>query len=230
MSSTTNRYNLQIFDWSTDTTRSFIDGLAGLTDSNMQKLEDVIGDIEDIVTSSIQLERVEISSGVDLNSLNDINKVYVSPNDDIARQCTNIPKSTINSFELRTYKTTYSQYSKHFMQILKTYTNELWIRGCSLAGWTQWKQMATKDDIETINNNIDNINTNIDNINDDITTRINNSIDEINDTINEIKIDNHTNIEDIVQQSMKKQLNHLTDQVYGKIEKKLQTERKRRGF
>ena len=186
MSSTTNRYNLQLFDWSTDTTRSFIDGLAGLTDSNMQKLEDVIGDIEDIVTSSIQLERVEISSGVDLNSLNDINKVYVSTNDTIARQCTNIPKSTINSFELRTYKTTYSQDSKYFMQILKTYTNELWIRGCNVDVWTQWKQMATNDDIETINNNIDNINTNIDNINDDITTRINSSIDTINDNIDGI--------------------------------------------
>ena len=186
MSSTTNRYNLQLFDWSTDTTRSFIDGLAGLTDSNMQKLEDVIGDIEDIVTSSIQLERVEISSGVDLNSLNDINKVYVSTNDTIARQCTNIPKSTINSFELRTYKTTYSQDSKYFIQILKTYTNELWIRGCNVDVWTQWKQMATNDDIETINNNIDNINTNIDNINDDITTRINSSIDTINDNIDGI--------------------------------------------
>ena len=197
MSSTTNRYNLQIFDWSTDTTRSFIDGLAGLTDSNMQKLEDVIGDIEDIVTSSIQLERVEISSGVDLNSLNDINKVYVSTNDTIARQCTNIPKSTINSFELRTYKTTYSQDSKYFMQILKTYTNELWIRGCNVDVWTEWKQMATNDDIETINNNIDNINTNIDNINDDITTRINNSIDEINDTINEINTDINSSIDTI---------------------------------
>ena len=197
MSSTTNRYNLQIFDWSTDTTRSFIDGLAGLTDSNMQKLEDVIGDIEDIVTSSIQLERVEISSGVDLNSLNDINKVYVSTNDTIAEQCTNIPKSTINSFELRTYKTTYSQDSKCFMQILKTYTNELWIRGCNVDVWTEWKQMATNDDIETINNNIDNINTNIDNINDDITTRINNSIDEINDTINEINTDINSSIDTI---------------------------------
>ena len=197
MSSTTNRYNLQIFDWSTDTTRSFIDGLAGLTDSNMQKLEDVIGDIEDIVTSSIQLERVEISSGVDLNSLNDINKVYVSTNDTIAGQCTNIPKSTITSFELRTYKTTYSQDSKYFMQILKTYTNELWIRGCNVDVWTEWKQMATNDDIETINNNIDNINTNIDNINDDITTRINNSIDEINDTINEINTDINSSIDTI---------------------------------
>lgn len=197
MSSTTNRYNLQIFDWSTDTTRSFIDGLAGLTDSNMQKLEDVIGDIEDIVTSSIQLERVEITSGVDLNSLNDINKVYVSTNDSIARQCTNIPKSTINSFELRTYKTTYSQDSKYFMQMLKTYTNELWIRGCNVDVWTEWKQIATNDDIETINNNIDNINTNIDNINDDITTRINNSIDEINDTINEINTDINSSIDTI---------------------------------
>ena len=53
---------------------------------------------------------------------------------------------------------------------------------------------------------------------------------QINDTVNEIKINNNTDIEEIVQQSMKKQLNHLTDQVYGKIEKKLQTERKRRGI
>ena len=41
---------------------------------------------------------------------------------------------------------------------------------------------------------------------------------------------NQENIEEIVKQNVKKQLNQLTDQVYGKIEKKLQTERKRRGY
>lgn len=198
MSSTTNRYNLQIFDWSTDTTRSFIDGLAGLTDSNMQKLEDVIGDIEDIVTSSIQLERVEISSGVDLNGLNDINKVYVSTNDTIARQCTNIPKSTINSFELRTYKTTYSQDSKYLMQILKTFTNELWIRGHDGYDntWTEWKQMATNDDIETINNNIDDINTDINSSIDTINTNLTRATERIDTNANNIatNITNITNL------------------------------------
>jgi len=37
-------------------------------------------------------------------------------------------------------------------------------------------------------------------------------------------------IEELVQQSVKRQIGDLSDQVYGKIEKKLQTERKRRGY
>ena len=59
---------------------------------------------------------------------------------------------------------------------------------------------------------------------------INKNEKQINETVNQIKIRNQENIDEIVKQNVKKQLNQITDQVYGKIEKKLQTERKRRGY
>lgn len=59
---------------------------------------------------------------------------------------------------------------------------------------------------------------------------INRTEKQINETVNQIRVNNQENIDEIVRQNVKKQLNQLTDQVYGKIEKKLQTERKRRGY
>lgn len=52
----------------------------------------------------------------------------------------------------------------------------------------------------------------------------------VQDSINKIQVNRVDNIEEMVQQSVKRQLNSLSDQVYGKLEKKLQTERKRRGY
>ena len=37
-------------------------------------------------------------------------------------------------------------------------------------------------------------------------------------------------MEALIQQNVKKQIGQLSDQIYGKLEKKLQTERKRRGY
>ncbi len=50
------------------------------------------------------------------------------------------------------------------------------------------------------------------------------------ETVNSVLINKQNNIEEIVQQNVQKQINRISDQVYGKIEKKLQTERKRRGY
>ena len=52
----------------------------------------------------------------------------------------------------------------------------------------------------------------------------------VQDSINKMQVNRVDNIEEMVQQSVKRQLNNLSDQVYGKLEKKLQTERKRRGY
>lgn len=52
----------------------------------------------------------------------------------------------------------------------------------------------------------------------------------VNDTVNRMQLNQTENIDELVQQTVRKQLNHLSDQVYGKIEKKLATERKRRGY
>ena len=52
----------------------------------------------------------------------------------------------------------------------------------------------------------------------------------VQDTVNHMQTRQMENIEELVQQSVRKQLNNLSDQVYGKIEKKLSTERKRRGY
>ncbi|MBR2950544.1 MAG: hypothetical protein IKC46_11865 [Lachnospiraceae bacterium] len=49
-------------------------------------------------------------------------------------------------------------------------------------------------------------------------------------TINRTQLNQIENIDELVQQTVRKQMNHLSDQVYGKIEKKLATERKRRGY
>jgi hypothetical protein len=59
---------------------------------------------------------------------------------------------------------------------------------------------------------------------------VNHTQKQINETVNRIQVNQQENIEELVKQNVKKQLNQLTDQVYGKIEKKLQTERKRRGY
>ena len=52
----------------------------------------------------------------------------------------------------------------------------------------------------------------------------------IEDAMHHTQINQMQNIDELVQQTVRKQLNHLSDQVYGKIEKKLATERKRRGY
>ncbi len=65
----------------------------------------------------------------------------------------------------------------------------------------------------------------------EITIRKNGEIHQmVQDSINRIQTNRVEDIEEIVQQSVKRQLNNLSDQVYGKLEKKLQTERKRRGY
>ena len=52
----------------------------------------------------------------------------------------------------------------------------------------------------------------------------------VQDSINQLHTNRVEDIEEIVQQNVRRQLNSLSDQVYGKLEKKLQTERKRRGY
>ena len=52
----------------------------------------------------------------------------------------------------------------------------------------------------------------------------------IQESVNHIQTHRTEDIEELVQQSMRRQLNQLSEQVYGKLEKKLQTERKRRGY
>lgn len=53
---------------------------------------------------------------------------------------------------------------------------------------------------------------------------------EIQNVVSHTQVNRLENIDELVQQTVRKQLNHLSDQVYGKIEKKLVTERKRRGY
>lgn len=53
---------------------------------------------------------------------------------------------------------------------------------------------------------------------------------EIQNAVSHTQVNRMENIDELVQQTVRKQLNHLSDQVYGKIEKKLVTERKRRGY
>lgn len=50
------------------------------------------------------------------------------------------------------------------------------------------------------------------------------------ESVNHIQMTRTEDIEELVQQSVRRQLNNLSEQVYGKLEKKLQTERKRRGY
>lgn len=52
----------------------------------------------------------------------------------------------------------------------------------------------------------------------------------VQESVNHIQTNRIEDIEEIVQQSVRRQLNNLSEQVYGKLEKKLQTERKRRGY
>lgn len=52
----------------------------------------------------------------------------------------------------------------------------------------------------------------------------------VQDSINRIQTTRTEDIEELIQQSVRRQLNHLSEQVYGKLEKKLETERKRRGY
>ncbi|MBQ3546035.1 MAG: hypothetical protein IJA34_13800 [Lachnospiraceae bacterium] len=91
------------------------------------------------------------------------------------------------------------------------------------------EQVITEELINTIRNKT------VDNVKEETVEHnqihnVNRNEKTINETVNQIKVSNQENIEEIVKQNVKKQLNQLTDQVYGKIEKKLQTERKRRGY
>ena len=52
----------------------------------------------------------------------------------------------------------------------------------------------------------------------------------VQETVNHMQTTQLNQIEELVQQSVKRQIGDLSEQVYGKIEKKLQTERKRRGY
>ena len=52
----------------------------------------------------------------------------------------------------------------------------------------------------------------------------------VQEAVNRIQTNRVDNIEELVQQGVKRQLNQLSEQVYTKLEKKLQTERKRRGY
>lgn len=52
----------------------------------------------------------------------------------------------------------------------------------------------------------------------------------VQDTVNRMQLKQTENIEEMVQQSVRRQLGNLSEQVYGKIEKKLASERKRRGY
>ena len=52
----------------------------------------------------------------------------------------------------------------------------------------------------------------------------------VQEAVNRIQTNRIDNIEELVQQNVKRQLNQLSEQVYTKLEKKLQTERKRRGY
>lgn len=52
----------------------------------------------------------------------------------------------------------------------------------------------------------------------------------VQDTVNRMQVNQMENIEELVQKSVRKQIGSLSDQVYGKIEKKLASERKRRGY
>lgn len=91
------------------------------------------------------------------------------------------------------------------------------------------EQIITEDLLNTIRSK------NVENVKEETTEHnqihnINKNEKQISETINQIRVHNQENIDEIVKQNVKKQLNQLTDQVYGKIEKKLQTERKRRGY
>ena len=52
----------------------------------------------------------------------------------------------------------------------------------------------------------------------------------VQDTVNRMQVNQIGNIEELVQQSVRRQLGNLSERVYGKIEKKLAAERKRRGY
>ncbi len=52
----------------------------------------------------------------------------------------------------------------------------------------------------------------------------------VQNAMHNVQLQQTENIDELVQQKVRKQLNQLSDQIYGKIEKKLATERKRRGY
>lgn len=52
----------------------------------------------------------------------------------------------------------------------------------------------------------------------------------VEETVNHIQLRQTEDIEELIRQNMKKQLGNLSDQVYGRLERKLQMERKRRGY
>ncbi|MGL5637574.1 MAG: pyocin knob domain-containing protein, partial [Bacteroidales bacterium] len=113
------------------------------TDRNMIKARDEINDLHEEV----------ITTGVDLNTLKKPNKYYNTPNNTIARACTNIPTSSILSFRLECIKCT-SDSTEYLAQILIEYDGlGIWFRGLNKGTWSLWKQISATEttDIALLN-------------------------------------------------------------------------------
>lgn len=61
---------------------------------------------------------------------------------------------------------------------------------------------------------------------------VKNSVTEtkLQETVNHIRMEQTEQVDELIRQKLQQSLGRISDQVYGRIEKKLQTERKRRGF
>ena len=53
---------------------------------------------------------------------------------------------------------------------------------------------------------------------------------KLQETSNHIRLEQTEDVEELIRQKLQQSLGRISDQVYGRIEKRLQTERKRRGI
>lgn len=84
-----------------------------------------------------------ISSGQDIFTLT--YGEYYTKDNNIARQCSNIPPSVTNSFNLQVVRSTQQNITKVLM--LRTYApNEIWTNTDNFGTWTGWKKVAFEGD------------------------------------------------------------------------------------
>ena len=81
---------------------------------------------------------IEITSGIDLDSCVDFNKVWITKGNAVARACTNIPNSNnLVSFKLEFIETVKNT-TTYGLQKLTTYSGEIWTRKCDNGTFGNW--------------------------------------------------------------------------------------------
>lgn len=90
-----------------------------------------------VLNNKIQIEKVKIESAVDLNTLIDLDKIWVTNSTRTAQSCSNIPIANITTFSVKNIECFYG-YNKYFTQLLVTDKNLIFSRYYNNGTFSTW--------------------------------------------------------------------------------------------